>query len=148
MRHSAVTVQVKLSRRVARFNKAVNNPVQRQYAWLLPPWAVIVHRGRRSGRIYRTPVNAFVRRDTLAVVVLYGEQSDWVRNLLVAEGGSVVRGGRTFPLTDVRVVDLDTAAGESVAPVALRIGRTSGKLLLGRLGAPEPGFGRGPKRRG
>lgn len=53
---------MKLSRRVARFNKTVNNRVQGLYAWLLPPWAVILHRGRRSGRSYRTPLLAF-RRD-------------------------------------------------------------------------------------
>jgi hypothetical protein len=51
-------MSLKLSRRVARFNRAVNNPVQRQYAWLLPPWVIVCHRGRRSGRLYRTPVNA------------------------------------------------------------------------------------------
>ena len=34
----APAVPLKLSRRVARFNRAVNNPIQRQYAWLLPPW--------------------------------------------------------------------------------------------------------------
>src|SRR5207302_4707658 len=92
-------VPVKLSRRVARFNRAVNNPIQRQYAWLLPPWVIIVHRGRRSGRIYRTPVNAYKRGRTLAVVVLYGEESDWVRNVL-AGGGQVVRRGRTYELVD------------------------------------------------
>lgn len=50
---------MQLSRCVARFNKAVNNPVQGLYAWIVPPWAVILHRGRRSGRAYRTPVLAF-----------------------------------------------------------------------------------------
>ena len=41
---------MKLSRRVARFNKRINNRIQGIYAWLLPPWAVILHEGRRSGR--------------------------------------------------------------------------------------------------
>ena len=50
---------MKLSRRVAHFNKVVNNRIQSVYAWLVPPWAVILHRGRRSGRSYRTPVLAF-----------------------------------------------------------------------------------------
>lgn len=132
-----------MPRRVARFNKAVNNPIQRQYAWLLPPWAIVVHRGRKSGRLYRTPVNAFKKGDTLAVVVLYGERSDWVQNLLAAAGGQVVRGGRTYPISDVRLLDVDTARGAGVSRAALRLGRASGKLLVGRLGASEPGFGRG-----
>ncbi len=87
-------VAVQLSRRVARFNREVNNPIQLTYAWLLPPWAVICHHGRRSGRPYRTPVNAYRHGQTLAVVILYGERSDWVQNVL-AGGGEVVRAGRT-----------------------------------------------------
>jgi hypothetical protein len=53
---------MKLSRGFARFNKRATNRIQGLYAWLLPPWAVILHRGRRSGREYRTPLFAF-RRD-------------------------------------------------------------------------------------
>jgi deazaflavin-dependent oxidoreductase (nitroreductase family) len=134
-------VPLKLSRRVARFNRAVNNPVQRQYAWLLPPWVIICHRGRRSGRLYRTPVNAYKRGRTLAVAVLYGEESDWVRNVL-AGGGQVVRAGRTYELVDPRVVAPDEADG--VSAVARGLGRLSGKLLVAELGPRVGGFGRGP----
>jgi deazaflavin-dependent oxidoreductase (nitroreductase family) len=133
---------MQLPRAVARFNRAVNNPIQGVYAWLLPPWAVIVHRGRRSGRTYRTPVVAFRRGSRFEVAVLYGERSDWVRNLLAAGGGEVVRGGRTYPLREPRVVD----AGE--AAVAGRIGRFSGRVLVGELGSARGGFGRGPRARG
>jgi deazaflavin-dependent oxidoreductase (nitroreductase family) len=134
-------VPVHLSRRVARFNRAINNPIQLTYAWLIPPWVVICHRGRRSGRPLRTPVNAYKRGRTLAVVILYGERSDWVQNVL-AGGGEVVRAGRTYPLLDARVV----APGEArdVSPVARAVGRASGKLLVARLGEPRPGWGRGP----
>jgi deazaflavin-dependent oxidoreductase (nitroreductase family) len=99
---------MKLSRRVARFNKLVNNRIQGTYAWLVPPWAIIVHRGRRSGRRYRTPVLAFARDRTLIVALLYGEESDWVRNLL-AGGGQVIRRGRTFEVRRVEVVDTGSA---------------------------------------
>ncbi len=73
-----------LRRRLAAFNRVVTNPIQGVYAWLLPPWAVILHRGRRSGRLYRTPVLAVRRGEHIAVRVLYGVESDWVRNLLAA----------------------------------------------------------------
>jgi deazaflavin-dependent oxidoreductase (nitroreductase family) len=134
-------MQVQLSRRVARFNKAVNNPIQAQYAWLLPPWSVIVHRGRNSGRVYRTPVDAFRKGDTLAVVILYGEHSDWIRNLL-AGGGEVVRGGRTYDLLEPRVISA-VDAGLEIPAAARVLGRVSGKLLVARLGQRKPGFGRG-----
>ena len=100
---------MKLSRRVARFNSTINNRLQGAYAWLLPPWAVILHRGRRSGRSYRTPVLAFRRDRTLIIALLYGEESDWLRNLY-AGAGQVVRGGRTFALTGTpRVTDTRAA---------------------------------------
>ncbi|HWF55615.1 MAG TPA: nitroreductase family deazaflavin-dependent oxidoreductase [Solirubrobacteraceae bacterium] len=134
-------MRVQLSRRVARFNRRVNNPLQRQYAWLLPPWAVIVHRGRRSGTTYRTPVNAFRHGDTLAVVILYGERSDWVQNVL-AGGGQVVRGGRTYQLRSPRIAGPDDPA---LSIPARRVGRLSGKLLVASLEGPLPGFGRGPR---
>jgi deazaflavin-dependent oxidoreductase (nitroreductase family) len=132
---------VKLSRRVAAFNRSVNNPIQLRYAWLLPPWVVICHRGRRSGRQYRTPVNAYRRGRTLAIVVLYGEESDWVKNVL-AGGAQVVRAGRTYQLRNPRLVE--PGAADGVSPVARSLGRLSQKLLVAELGAPEPGFGRGP----
>lgn len=131
---------LKLSRRVARFNRAVTNPLQSQYAWLFPPWAVICHRGRRSGRLYRTPVNAYKQGSTLAIVVLYGEESDWVRNVL-AGGAQVVRAGRTHDLLDPRLVDPNA---DPVPLPAVLLGRLTGRVLVGRLGPARPGFGRGP----
>jgi deazaflavin-dependent oxidoreductase (nitroreductase family) len=131
---------VKLSRRVARFNRAVTNPIQGQFAWLLPPWAVICHHGRRTGRRYRTPVYAFRRGATLAIVVLYGEESDWVRNLL-AGPAQVVRAGRTHELRHARM------AGPMAEPMpgpARVLGRLSGRVLLAELGPASSGFGRGP----
>src|SRR5882762_7309546 len=102
---------MQIPRAVIRFNKAVNNPIQRQYAWLLPPWTVIVHHGRKSGKTYRTPVMAFKKGRTLSATILYGEESDWVRNVL-AGSGLAVRGGRTYPLLDPRVVDVEESASE------------------------------------
>ena len=50
---------MKLSRSVARFNKVVTNRLQGVYALACASLAVILHRRRRSGRAYRTPVLAF-----------------------------------------------------------------------------------------
>jgi len=134
---------MEVPRSVVRFNKAINNPIQRQYAWLLPPWVVIVHHGRRSGRVYRTPVVAFRRGRELAVVILYGERSDWVQNVL-AGGAEAVRGGRTYALSEPRVVSLEDA-GTSLSAPARAMARTSGKLLLATMVGPSGRFGRGPK---
>ena len=83
---------MKFSRGAARFNKRVTNRIQGLYAWLVPPWAVVLHRGRRSGRHYRTPLFAFRRGQMLVIALLYGEESEWLRNLRNG-GGHVVRAG-------------------------------------------------------
>ena len=137
---------VKLSRRLARFNRAVTNPIQGIYAWLLPPWAVVCHHGRRTGRTYRTPVNAYRRGRVLAIVVLYGEKSDWVQNVLAGEA-RVVRAGRTYDLLGPHLLTTH-AADTSVPAMARAVGRLSGKLLVGELGEAHGGFGRGPGLRG
>ncbi len=134
---------VRLSRRVARFNRRINNPFQLTYAWLIPPWVVICHRGRRSGRAYRTPVNAYRQGTMLAVVILYGERSDWVLNVL-AGGGRVVRAGRTYELRNPRVASPDDPDAVGVAATARQLGRMSGKLLVAELVGPSGRFGRGP----
>jgi len=85
------------------FNRRIVNPVQRLWAPRLPPWALIVHRGRRSGTEYRTPVLASVEDDTIYVGLYYGADAQWVRNVL-AGGATVVRAGRSRRLERPRIV--------------------------------------------
>ena len=70
-----------LPRSVARFNRHATNRVLGPLAHFLPHFGVVIHRGRRSGREYRTPVNVFRRRGELLVALTYGPESDWVRNV-------------------------------------------------------------------
>ena len=137
---------VKLPREVARFNKTVNNRIQGIYAWVLPPWAVIVHRGRHSGRTYRTPVRAFRRDRTLIVALLYGDQSDWLRNLR-AGGGRLVRAGRTFEIVGEPDVVATPSASElaTLSPLGRAYCRLAGHQALITIGAESPGFGVGPR---
>lgn len=137
---------MKLSRNVARFNKVVNNRVQGLYAWVVPPWAVILHRGRRSGRPYRTPVLAFRRDRTLIVALLYGEESDWLRNMKHV-GGRVVRMGRTYEVSAPRVVDTSVAVELArLSSLARAYCRLADAQVLFEIGDRLPGFGPGRDR--
>lgn len=127
-----------LPRSLARFNKRVTNRIQGQWAWLLPPYAVIVHKGRKSGTTYRTPVVASVADDRVLVGIMYGRQSDWVRNLLAAGGGEFVRLGRTYELLDPEVVEESDAGYGDAHGVGRLMGGFSGKALVARIGAPVP----------
>jgi deazaflavin-dependent oxidoreductase (nitroreductase family) len=135
---------LKLSRRFARFNKRVTNRIQGLYAWLVPPWAVIVHRGRRSGRVYRTPLFAFRRGRTLVIALLYGEESAWLSNLREGGGGHVIRAGRTWVVGPPVVVEtrLQDAPLARLSPPARRYCRLAEKLAVLQTGERLPGFGR------
>ncbi|ART73486.1 nitroreductase family deazaflavin-dependent oxidoreductase [Mycobacterium dioxanotrophicus] len=94
-------------RALARFNKYVTNPIQRMWAPYLPYMAVIEHVDRKSGTSYRTPVMAFVDNSAITVVLNYGAQSDWVRNVQAGEAG-VIQRGKHYRLADPRVITLDS----------------------------------------
>jgi deazaflavin-dependent oxidoreductase (nitroreductase family) len=134
---------MKLSRRVARLNKRVTNRIQGLYAWLIPPWAVILHRGRRSGRQYRTPLFAFRGGRTLVIALLYGEESDWLRNPR-AGGGHVIRAGRTFVVGPPELVETTDAASllARLSPPERAYCRLAEKLAVLELEERLPGFGR------
>ena len=85
-------------------NRRVVNPVVRLWAPWIPPQALIVHRGRRSGTDYRTPVLAWRSGSLLYVVLFYGADTQWVRNVLAAVGGEVIRRGRRARLDSPRIL--------------------------------------------
>jgi deazaflavin-dependent oxidoreductase (nitroreductase family) len=93
-----------LPRALARFNKRVTNRIGRLLAPRLPGAGVIVHRGRRSGREYRTPISAFRRPGGYAVALTYGPEAEWVQNVLTAGGGVLETGGRRVLVTNPRVI--------------------------------------------
>ncbi len=79
-----------ISRRVAHFNRRVTNRVTRHIAGCMPGFAIVTHVGRRSGRVYDTPVNVFRDGDRYVFALTYGAESDWVRNVIAA-GGCEIR---------------------------------------------------------
>ena len=93
-----------IPRVVARFNRHVTDPLARLLAGWLPPFAVVLHRGRRSGREYRTPVWAFRTDDGFVVALTYGAESEWVRNVVKAGGCTLLRTGKLIRMVNPRVV--------------------------------------------
>ena len=79
-------------------------PVTRLFAGRVPPFALVKHRGRVSGRGYATPVLAFATRDGLVFALLYGRVSDWALNVLAADGASVKRHGGTDEYGQPRLI--------------------------------------------
>ncbi len=102
---------------LGRFNRRVTNRVTRTFAGRLPGFAIVVHRGRVSGREYRTPVNAFQRPGGhYAVMLTYGPDTQWVQNVLAQGGCTLEIRGRRVELGNPRVVH-DPARRSAPAPV-------------------------------
>ena len=122
------------ARRRARFNRKVTNPLVRPISGWVPAWSIVEHVGRRSGKTYRTPVSVFRTDDGVAILLPYGTDTDWVRNVRAANGGQVKLSGKTFRVTSPRIVPTADAV-ETVKPPWGRIMKATGiesTLLLTR----------------
>lgn len=87
-----------------RVNKIALNKVTRQLAPWLPGLGVLIHRGRRSGSPYRTPVSVFPRPGGRYVVALfYGPDTDWLKNVMAAGGCELLTRGTHIELTAPRL---------------------------------------------
>ncbi len=101
-------VGMQLPQRLARFNRHVTNPIQRLWAGRLPTFGILEHVGRRSGKPYRTPLTVFSAdidgKPAVAILLTYGPDRDWLKNITASGGGRLRRYGKTFTVTEPRVV--------------------------------------------
>jgi len=95
---------------LARFNRHVTNPIQRMWAGWAPTFGILEHVGRKSGKPYRTPLTVFSTDDGVAILLTYGPNRDWLKNITASGGAHMKRYGKTFELTDPRVVSKAEAA--------------------------------------
>jgi deazaflavin-dependent oxidoreductase (nitroreductase family) len=93
-----------LPKSLARFNLHVTNRVLGPMARLAPGFGVVMHVGRRSGRTYRTPVNFFRAGDRYVIALMYGADSQWVRNVLAAGAVDVETRGHRLHLVAPEIV--------------------------------------------
>jgi deazaflavin-dependent oxidoreductase (nitroreductase family) len=110
-----------LPRSIARVNRRVTNHLLGGLAQRLPGFGVVVHKGRTSGRQYRTPVNVFRRGDRYIIALTYGSNADWVRNVLADGGCTLETRGQTLRLSRPRLFH-DEARSAVPAPVRLVLG--------------------------
>jgi deazaflavin-dependent oxidoreductase (nitroreductase family) len=83
------------------------NPVIRPLTKFMPGVSVIKHRGRTSGTVYETPVSAYRKGNTLAILLGHGK-TNWVKNILAAGEADIRLGRRDLHLINPRVVPAGT----------------------------------------
>ncbi|REK22379.1 MAG: nitroreductase family deazaflavin-dependent oxidoreductase [Actinobacteria bacterium] len=74
-------------------------------------WPVLEHVGRRSGNVYRTPLDAYEIEDGFLFTVNYGSSSDWPRNVMAAGSAVLEVEGLRHALVDPRMVPVKEGYG-------------------------------------
>jgi deazaflavin-dependent oxidoreductase (nitroreductase family) len=94
----------RLGRRTARLNRAVTNKVSIHLAGFLPGLGIVIHVGRRTRNVYRTPVVVFRTKDGFRIALTYGRASDWVKNAIAHGAVRLVTRRRVYELTEPELV--------------------------------------------
>ena len=89
---------------LAKFNIAVTNRLTGLFAGWLPGFGILTHVGRKSGRVYRTPINVFRISNRFIIALTYSSNSEWVKNVLAAGGCELKTWGKKYQLFAPAVV--------------------------------------------
>jgi deazaflavin-dependent oxidoreductase (nitroreductase family) len=89
---------------VAAFNLAVTNRITSRFAGRLPGFGILRHVGRKSGRVYRTPVNVFRAPEGFLIALTYGRESKWLKNVLAAGACELETRGVRYHLSAPTIV--------------------------------------------
>ena len=114
------------------------NPITRPVAKRLPTFAILTHRGRKSGRIYRTPINVFQRgNDYYFFFLTYGSDVQWVKNVLATGSCSIETRGRVVELVEPELVTDPELRPARVTSASWRDGSPVPRSTCGCVIAPE-----------
>lgn len=91
-----------ITKRIAVFNKYVTNRLFLLFAGWMPPLAIVNHKGRNTGRRYRTPIMAFPTETGFVFALTYGRNVDWVKNLMASDCGSLEYKGAETSIYGIR----------------------------------------------
>lgn len=97
-------------RRAIRWLAGLVNPLVLRVAgrrWM-PVVGVLHHRGRRTGRLYATPLGMRPLGDCMVIPRTFGDGAAWYRNLLAAKAADISYGGRTATFDAPSIGDLSS----------------------------------------
>ena len=103
---------------LAKINIAFTNRVTGLFAGWLPGFGILTHVGRKSGKVYRTPINVFRASNGFIIALTYSSQSEWVKNVLAAGGCELKTRGKKYQLSAPEVVRDPT---RSRFPIPVRV---------------------------
>lgn len=89
---------------LAKINIAFTNRITGLFAGWLPGFGILTHVGRKSGRVYRTPINVFRAPNGFVIALTYSSQSEWVKNVLAAGRCELKTRGKKYQLSAPKVM--------------------------------------------
>jgi deazaflavin-dependent oxidoreductase (nitroreductase family) len=89
---------------LAKINIAFTNRITSLFAGWLPGFGILTHVGRKSGKLYGTPINVFRAPNGFVIALTYSSQSEWVKNVLAAGGCELKTRGKKYHLSSPEVV--------------------------------------------
>jgi deazaflavin-dependent oxidoreductase (nitroreductase family) len=77
-----------------------------------PLFAVMHHRGRKSGTAYDTPIAVVptVTKDVFLIGLPWGRDTNWALNVIAAGGATLTWKGRVHSATEPRIIEAAEAA--------------------------------------
>jgi deazaflavin-dependent oxidoreductase (nitroreductase family) len=110
-----MNLQQQLRKSLLSVLKYTLNPLTR---WLarssFGPFTIVRHIGRRSGKLYETPIIVSPIDDGFVIELTYGPDVDWHKNVLAAGGCTVVWHGKEYVID--KIEPLDTETGRAAFP--------------------------------
>ena len=97
------------------------NRALKPIARFLPGTGTIEHRGRTSGKPYKTIVPAYRGGNVLAIALGHGK-TDWVKNVLAAGEARLQVQGRDLHITDPRVLPAGSTGDGADLPRIAHLG--------------------------
>jgi deazaflavin-dependent oxidoreductase (nitroreductase family) len=101
------------------FNKHITNRFFILFAGWIPPLAIVEHRGRTSGRQYKTPILAFPTSNGYVFALTYGRNVDWVKNLQALGQGVLKYNGNVDAINSPRYISIEDV--KEVFPFIVRL---------------------------
>ena len=97
-------------------------------------WAMVEYRGRKSGKLYHTPLAVHRTAEGFVFPIPFGRETQWPKNVIAAGGCSVRWNGRTFRVVDPEIVgpDIGLPAFNPVQRAVLRAIRTDRFVVVRR----------------
>jgi deazaflavin-dependent oxidoreductase (nitroreductase family) len=96
------------------------NPLTRRLARSsFGPFSIVRHVGRRSGKMYETPIIVSRVKDGFVIELTYGPDVDWHKNVVAAGGCTIVWHGQAYRID--RIEPLDTEVGRAAFPLPQRL---------------------------